>query len=301
MHDFAGAAGGRLVRSNAVLASGVQDLQGGVLTRRALDLLGEGRQATACVAEEVLGLRGNPQAAALAVFTLLGSDPRFQVDAGGFWSLSVPPAPRSGGLLEEEWVVVDVETTGGSPEHGHRVTEVAAVRISGGLVSESFSTLVNPERRIPSMITSITGITDQMVRQAPCFADIASDLHGFLSGRVFVAHNASFDWRFICSEFGRAAGHTLDGRQLCTVKLARKVLPQLPSRSLDGLAIYFGLEIESRHRALDDAVATAHVLLRLVDVLQERGISDWHGIQTMLGARAPRRKRSAMPRSMDSA
>ncbi len=134
-----------------------------------------------------------------------------------------------------------------------------------------------------------------------CFADIAPRLGEFLHGRVFVAHNASFDWRFLCSEMDRALGHTLAGRQLCTVKLARKLLPQLPSRSLDGLAVYFGLQIESRHRALDDAVATADVLLRLVDMLGERGVGDWEGVQQLLGARAPRRKRTAMPRSMDSA
>jgi DNA polymerase III subunit epsilon len=223
------------------------------------------------------------------------------VDADGIWALTAPVACTPSALLEEEWVVVDVETTGGSPEQGHRVTEVAAVRVSGGRVCETFSTLVNPERRIPSMITSITGITDSMVRDAPRFVEIAPELRDFLRGRVFVAHNASFDWRFLCSEMDRALGRTLDGRQLCTVKLARKLLPQLPSRSLDGLAVYFGLEIESRHRALDDAVATADVLLRLVDLLGERGVGDWHGLQTVLGARSPRRKRSAMPRSMDSA
>jgi DNA polymerase III subunit epsilon len=151
------------------------------------------------------------------------------------------------------------------------------------------------------MITSITGITDEMVRDAPRFHEVGPRLVDFLAGRVFVAHNAAFDWRFLCAEMERTAGRTLHGRQLCTVKLARKLLPQLPSRSLDALAIYFGLEIEARHRALDDAVATAHVLLRLIEILGERGVDDWGGVQTVLGARSPRRKRVAMPRSMDSA
>jgi DNA polymerase III epsilon subunit family exonuclease len=289
------------VRAQAVLSPASQQRADGVLIERALDLLKKGEQATATVAEVVLGLRGNPRAAALAVFTLLGSDSRFRVDAGGSWSLTAPAALIPSALLAEEWVVVDVETTGGSPDHGHRVTEVAAVRVSGGVVCESFATLVNPERRIPSMITSITGITDAMVRDAPRFCDVASDLRDFLHGRVFVAHNAAFDWRFVCSELDRSLGRSLDGRKLCTVKLARKLLPQLPSRSLDGLAVYFGLEIEARHRALDDAVATADVLLRLIRMLDDRGVSDWTGLETMLGARAPRRKRSAMPRSMESA
>jgi DNA polymerase III subunit epsilon len=283
------------------MLAGLETRAGGVLIERAIALLAGGARPTAVVAEEVLGLRGNPRAAALAVFTLLGSDSRFRVDAAGDWSLTRPAAAPLARLLEEEWVVVDVETTGGSPQQGHRVTEIAAVRVSGGVVGERYSTLVNPCRRIPSMITSITGITDAMVRDAPRFEEVAPRLRDFLHGRVFVAHNASFDWRFLCSEMDRAIGRTLEGRQLCTVKLARKLLPQLPSRSLDGLAIYFGLEIESRHRALDDAVATADVLLRLVDILQDRGVTDWSGIQGVLGARSPRRKRSAMPRSMDSA
>ena len=197
--------------------------------------------------------------------------------------------------------MVDVETTGGSPRHGHRVTEVAAVCVVGGRVERTYSTLVNPERRIPAMITSLTGITDEMVRGAPRFHEVAEELGEVLQGRVFVAHNAAFDWGFLCSELERCVGSALSGRQLCTVRLARKLLPQLPSRSLDSLAHYFGLEIEARHRALDDAVATAHVLLRLLDRLREMEIDDWTGIQKLLSGRAARRTRRASLRSMDSA
>lgn len=290
------------MRTEQLVAPGLETRAGGVLVERALALLQPGPQPTAALAEAVLGLRGNPKAAAIAVFTLLGSDSRFRVDGGGVWSLAAAPtAFLAGPLLQEEWVVVDVETTGGSPEHGHRVTEIAAVRVSGGEVRDSFSTLVNPERRIPGMITSLTGITDEMVREAPRFHEIADRLRAFVGGRVFVAHNAAFDWRFLCAELERSLGRRLDGRQLCTVRLSRKLLPQLPSRSLDALALYFGLEIESRHRALDDAVATAHVLLRLIALLAERGVGDWDGLQTVLGARTARRKRTASPRSMDSA
>jgi DNA polymerase III subunit epsilon len=291
------------VRAEQLVAPGLEARSEGVLVARAMELLAAAPRATAELAEQVLGLRGNPQAAALAVFTLLGSDSRFQVDGGGVWSLAgagaSPLLPAA--LLEEEWVVVDVETTGGSPEHGHRITEIAAVRVSAGRVTERFSTLVNPGRRIPGMITALTGISDQMVRDAPRFGEVAPSLCDFLAGSVFVAHNATFDWRFLSTEVHTALGRRLDGRQLCTVKLARRLLPQLPSRSLDALAIYFGLEIESRHRALDDAVATAHVLLRLIDLLHDRGVTDWAGVQTVLGARTARRRRTASPRSMDQA
>lgn len=274
--------------------------RGGTLTERVLALLAHQPLHTSVLAAEVLGLRGDAGAAAMAVFTLLGNDPRFSVSPDGVWSLGGAAASLRR-LREEAFVVVDVETTGGSPAAGHRVTEVAAVLVAGGEVRDTFSSLVNPGRRIPRMIAELTGITDEMVSAAPRFHQVADRLAEFLEGRVFVAHNAPFDWRFVCAEMERSTGMLPSGRQLCTVKLARKLLPQLPSRSLDGLAHYYGLEIESRHRALDDAVATAHVLLRFVDLLEERGIDDWEGVEVLLGRRAPRRKRTSTPRSMDSA
>ena len=286
----------------AIPLSGVEVRRGGSLVDRALQVLGEGPLHTTAVAERVMGIRGPERAAAAAVFTLLGVDSRFAVNAAGVWSLARPAPPVAAATLRaEEWVVVDVETTGGSPAAGHRITEVAAVRVSGGRVVGTYSTLVNPERRIPSVITSLTGITDAMVAGAPRFHEIADDLSAALAGRVFVAHNAAFDWRFVCGELERTVGRSLVGRQLCTVRLARKLLPHLRSRSLDGLAEYFGLEIASRHRALDDAIATADVLLRLVEILADREIEDWKGVQALLSKRAARRKRQASPRSMDSA
>ncbi len=269
---------------------------------RALEALGAGPLHTSALASRVLGIQGGPPAAAAAVFTLLGPDPRFVVDTSGVWALAAPRPPAAApSLHEEEWVVVDVETTGGSPQQGDRVTEIAAVRVSGGQIVERYATLVNPDRHIPGMITSLTGITDEMVRGAPRFHEIAPRLTEVLGGRVFVAHNAAFDWRFLCHEMQRATGCSLTGRQLCTVKLARKLLPHLPSRSLGALAEYFGLEIESRHRALDDAVATARVLLLFLETLRDREVLDWAGMEMVLGRRAPRKKRRATPKSMDSA
>ena len=284
-------------------AAGVEIRRGGTLLDRALLALAEGPLHTTRIAESVLGIRGEARAAAAAVFSLLGTDSRVAVDGTGVWSLTVPASVRSQAisLLEEEWVVVDVETTGGAPERGHRVTEVAAVRVSQGRVTDTYCTLVNPERRIPSMISTLTGITDAMVASAPPFRDVAPAVADTLRGRVFVAHNAAFDWRFLCAEMDRALGYQLDGRQLCTVRLSRKLLPHLPSRSLGALADYFGLNIASRHRALDDAVATAELLVRLFDMLAEREIHDWEAVEGLLRKRAPRRKRRAMPRSMDSA
>ena len=309
--------------------------QGG-LTDRALALLGNGPAATPEVALRVMGITQGGGAAAAAVFALLGTDPRFRVSADGVWSLAagapsrsvydpIPLGPRGASrdeaddpalevpdapptpviplrsLREEEWVVVDLETTGGSPYRGHRVTEVAAVAVSGGRITDTYCTLVNPERRIPGMITSLTGITEGMVAGAPRFRDVAEQVSDAIRGRVFVAHNAGFDWRFMCHEMRMATGMEPRGRQLCTVRVARKLLPELPSRGLDSLALYFGVRIESRHRALDDAVATAKLLIRFIEMLEERGATDWNEMQKLLRKRAQRKKRTKSPRSMESA
>jgi DNA polymerase-3 subunit epsilon len=282
--------------------SGLGLRQGGTLVERALAALAAGPLHTTALAARVMGIQGGAAAAGAARINPRGSAPRVRVDAAGVWDLAVPRAGATAETLHaEEWVVVDVETTGGSPQHGHRITEIAAVRVSGGEIRETYSTLVNPDRHIPRMITSLTGITDEMVRGAPRFHEVAPRVSEVLGGCVFVAHNAAFDWRFVSAEMQRSTGRTLSGRQLCTVRLARKLLPQLPSRGLDALAQYYGLEIEARHRALDDAVATAHVLLRFLDTLRDREVVDWAGMEVVLGKRAPRKKRQISPKSMESA
>ena len=285
-------------------AGGVRLQRDSSLTDRAARMLASEPLATAEVAERVMGLRGGARAVSAAVFALLGDDPRFAVSPQGVWSVTGPTATGAArrALADEEWVVVDVETTGGAPSRGHRVTEVAAVRVRGGRLCEVYSTLVNPERTIPGTITSLTGISEGMVEEQPRFGEVAEAFSGAMEGAVFVAHNAAFDWRFVCHELRLATGMTLSGRSLCTHQLSRRLLPQLTSRSLDGLALYFGVEIEARHRAQDDAVATARVLLRMLDMLEEQEVRDWAGLQELLSRRKPRqRKRRASPGSMEAA
>lgn len=204
-------------------------------------------------------------------------------------------------LRDVRFAVVDVETTGTSPAQRDRVTEIAIVQVAGGEVTECYETLVNPERAIPPAIVALTRITEEMVRNAPRFPSVASDVVGRLRERVFVAHNAPFDWRFVSHEVQRAAGVALTGEQLCTVRLARLLLPQLPRRSLDAVTHYFGIDIGARHRAAGDALATAHVLLRLLRLAEDRGATTWRELTALMqrgGARAKRR-RSAMPRGVD--
>jgi DNA polymerase III subunit epsilon len=203
------------------------------------------------------------------------------------------------------FVVVDVETTGGSPWSGDRVTEVAAVYVDGGTVAPAFSSLVNPERPIPWHITRLTGIDDAMVRGAPTFRDLAGELAAHLVGRVFVAHNARFDFGFLDAEFGRVAPTPLASlirAQLCTVRLARRLLGHLPRRNLDAVSHHYGVAIEDRHRASGDALATAHVLQGLLRDASHRGVHTWDDLDELLGARTGRaRRRRAMPAPTDGA
>ncbi|MBR9990764.1 MAG: 3'-5' exonuclease [Gemmatimonadetes bacterium] len=197
-----------------------------------------------------------------------------------------------------EYAIVDVETTGGSWAYGHRITEIAAVRVRGdGTILDEYRSLVNPERPIPPYITALTNISWDMVRDAPRFADVAPDVARVLGGAVFVAHNASFDWRFVTAELQRA-GVPMSGRTLCTVRMARKLVPELRSRSLDALIYFFNIPIEGRHRAYGDARATAHLFNLLLDRLDSLEVTRWHELQQLLARRARRRRRQANPHSI---
>ena len=215
-------------------------------------------------------------------------------------------------FLDVPFVVVDVETTGTSPLHGDRVTEVAAMIVERHparpvlTVREGFHALVNPGRPIPWHITRLTGISDAMVRGAPGFADIAGDLAAQLVGRVFVAHNAAFDWGFLSAEFARVSAVPLDALatgQLCTVRLARRLLAHLPRRNLDAVSAHYGVTIEGRHRAAGDAYATAQVLLGLLRDAERDGIHTLEAVQGVLARRtaAARRGRSGLPRATNGA
>lgn len=169
---------------------------------------------------------------------------------------------------EQEYVVVDVETTGGRAAY-HRVTEIGAVKVKAGQVVDRFSTLVNPEKPIPRNITRLTGITDEMVEDAPRFSEISSRFRDFIGKSVFVAHNATFDYGFIREEF-RRLGESFRSPTLCTVVSMRKCYPGLPSYSLARLTQHFGIPLEAHHRALCDAEATAG-LLHLINEKRMRG------------------------------
>ena len=206
-------------------------------------------------------------------------------------------------LDELSYVVVDVETTGGRSFGSDRITEIAAVVVQGGEITRVYETLVNPQRPIPPIVSALTRITWDMVKRAPTFRDVVAEVASVLRGHVFVAHNVGFDWRFVTTEIARATGERMEGRRLCTVKLARRLLPNLQRRSLDYLARHYGVEITARHRAGGDAVATAKVFLRMLRDAREQGCTTWSDLDALTKSpsqgRRKHRRRSSMPRFVD--
>ena len=291
--------------------------ESGLLAARAADFLRAGPADSSSLIASVCQLSAVPAVVAEHMaLTLLRDHPRFARTADGAWRLSEPAPPGWRMAVPDEepllssltFAVVDVETTGGRPDTGDRITEIAVVTVRDGAVVDVFETLVNPERSIPPFITRLTNISWEMVRDKAPFRDVCGDVLRALDGSVFVAHNANFDWRFVSAEVARSTGRELTGRRLCTVRLSRRLLPQLRSRSLDWVARHYGVEIPHgmRHRAAGDALATARCLLRLLDDARSHGCERWSELERFLArgtatAKKKRRRRglSGMPKPVD--
>ncbi|MEM7101744.1 MAG: exonuclease domain-containing protein [Bacteroidota bacterium] len=165
-------------------------------------------------------------------------------------------------MARQIYAIIDIETTGARTDID-RITEVAIVLFDGEQIVDKFESLINPERSIPYNITQITGINDEMVADAPKFYEIAKTIVEMTQQAIFVAHNSRFDYNFIRKEF-KALGYIFKRKQLCTVKLTRKVFPGLPSYSLGNLIKYFKIKVSRRHRAMDDTLATVEVFKRIL-------------------------------------
>jgi DNA polymerase III subunit epsilon len=286
-----------------------------LLTERASDYLRAGPADSRSLIASVCQLSALPEVVAEHMaLSLLGGHPRFARTVDGRWRLSecaapawrAQPADAEPTLASLSFAVVDVETTGSRPDGGDRITEIAVVTVRDGRIGDVYETLVNPERSIPPFITRLTNISWEMVCDKAPFRDVCDDVLRALEGHVFVAHNAAFDWRFVSAEVARARGRELTGRRLCTVRLARRLLPQLRSRSLDWVARHYAVEIEpgKRHRAAGDAIATAHCLIRLLDDARGHGCERWSELERFLAVPRVARKRRgrrppAMPRPVD--
>lgn len=160
-------------------------------------------------------------------------------------------------MRETRYAIIDIETTGGQAFRD-KITEIAIVLHDGQNIIDTYQTLLNPECYIPYGITELTGITQEMVKDAPRFFEVAREIVKLTENTVFVAHNVRFDYSFIREEFARL-GFTYTRKQLCTVRLSRQAFPGLPSYSLGNLIKHFGIEAAQRHRAMADAMATAEL------------------------------------------
>jgi len=165
------------------------------------------------------------------------------------------------------YAIVDIETTGGFAS-GNKITEISILIHDGTSVVNSFETLLNPNQNIPGYIEALTGISNQMVVDSPTFAEVAGDIYQLLENTVFVAHNVNFDFSFIKHELAQC-GYDLQCKKLCTVRLARKLLPGYPSYSLGKLCDRLSIKIDNRHRAGGDAAATAILFKMLLDADKE--------------------------------
>ncbi|HZH71238.1 MAG TPA: 3'-5' exonuclease [Mariniphaga sp.] len=155
------------------------------------------------------------------------------------------------------FAIIDIETTGSRHKFG-QITEIAVFQHNGIEITGSYSTLIKPEMDIPLFITRLTGITNEMVRDAPRFYEVAKTIVELTAGRTFVAHNVRFDYNFLQEEFKRL-GYDYYRKTLCTVQLSRKLLPGYKSYSLGKLCSSLGIEINGRHRAEGDAYATVQL------------------------------------------
>jgi DNA polymerase-3 subunit epsilon len=169
------------------------------------------------------------------------------------------------------YAIVDIETTG-TYAAANGITEISIHVFDGNKVIEQFQTLINPGQSIPQYIQSFTGITDEMVADAPRFENVADKIHSLLHDKIFVAHNVNFDYSFIKASLNHS-GFEFNTKKLCTVRLSRKIFPGFPSYSLGNLCHSLGITITNRHRASGDAEATVEVFRMLLQNDKELHIS----------------------------
>lgn len=202
---------------------------------------------------------------------LLSQDNRFQEVNAGHWEALNHDYGRQR-LDDAEFRVLDLEVTGSDPKH-NGIIDLAVFAVRGGRVQPLLATLVDPEVPIPGNIQRLTGIDSTMVRGAPTFAEILPQLLDVLQGGVFVAHNAAFDYHFLKTCIERLTGQRFTAPHVCTVKLSQRLIEPKNSRKLHHLALQLGIPLQNRHRAYDDAFATAHILVEILHLLHDRRIA----------------------------
>src|ERR1051325_9773929 len=252
------------------------------LVQDTIDLLtcSGGRAAASEIVDAVFKMSHiDDELAGLLVADLIRNDRRFKIVENNTIELLEDDSHLR--LLRDlDFVVVDVEATGAKTPP-NRLIELGAYRIRGGSIVDKFHSLVNPEIPIPRFVASLTGISNDMVRRAPFFAEVAPRWLDFISDSVLVAHNAPFDTSFLNHEiYAVYAHHRMVNPHLCTVRLSRRAFPDLSNHRLETIAQHFSIPIASRQRAGSDAVPTAEIFLFLLTKLEED-----HGVKDLVTAR----------------
>jgi len=170
-----------------------------------------------------------------------------------------------------EYIVLDLETTGLS-KHQHKITEIAAVKVKNNKIKDEFHTLVNPCTPIPSFITRLTGISNEMVQSAPKVNKVLPHFLNFLEDNVIVAHCATFDHGFISANTAKYLNKIFNNEKICTRKLATRLLPQLPSKKLSSICEHFNIQNLRAHRAMTDVLATNEVFSNFLKTLNKAEI-----------------------------
>jgi DNA polymerase III epsilon subunit family exonuclease len=250
------------------------------LVQEAFELVRDkgGRVAAAQIVDSIFRLSHADQSlAASLVADFIGSDPRFKISEDGVEAVhdDIEQQP----LSEIEFVVLDVEAVV-TPPLPPRIIELGAYRLRSSQILDDFQTLINPELPLPPFITSLTGITDEVLLSAPRFPEVASRWLQFAGDAVLAAHNITFDLSLVNRELAHVfPGRRMRNQELCTVKLAQRLIPELDGHKLDSLAAHFAIPISQRHRAAPDALATAQILIQLLAQLEKAGV------QTLADAR----------------
>jgi DNA polymerase-3 subunit epsilon len=235
------------------------------------------------------GVGSDPDLGPRLIHGLIGADPNFQHDpASGLWALRAATNLRVP-LDDAPFVVVDLETTGGAIGPG-AIIEIGAYRMRWRRIEESFQSLIRPRVMVSTFITRLTSITNAMLADAPSIEEVLPEFRDFLGDAVMVAHNAPFDRSFLDFEFRRIFGIGVLNPVLCTVRMARRLLPSVKRRRLDLLAEHFGLSTEGRHRALGDARMTAELLAIFLEIVAKMGIDRLDRLIDHLGRGAAGRR-----------
>jgi DNA polymerase-3 subunit alpha (Gram-positive type) len=185
------------------------------------------------------------------------------------------------------FTIVDIETTGLSAYY-HKITEIAALKYENGKIVKEFLTLINPETPISRFITRLTGIDNEMVKDKPRIDEVIPKFYSFIGNSVFVAHAATFDYKFIDYALEKNMSINLNNHKICTCKLARRLLPELPSKRLSSICEHFNIKNNNAHRAKSDALATAEIFHNFLEMMKKREIDNISDILKFQKSRIPK-------------